>query len=685
MAKKEANDEPRPVTFNIPKERLGDPKAYVEAAALVLNAVGAGALESTDAKREMELLRETCSAWTGIELSEITQNQSDPLVRLQSIMESGEEELLKVEKAYQQIDDLKLPPDVKKKYSDLIRRVIRLQREARDCPMKLMAYVGRDDDPERAGEPFLFSGCHAEMFDGWNSVETKHSLEMAPPGHGKSTCLRYQIAWEIGDNPTRRHLYITDEKGKAEQTGLTLFKIIASRRYRSVFPEIRLLSRQDKATQSGIRWSVSRSNTFARDTTFFGAAIGSLIQGNRFDRIWGDDFCSPEVRQSPTKRNWTNQQWNTVVEPRLADETGRIRVICTPWHPDDTAGRIIQRQKEGNAPTWTVKILSIEDDEYGMAIPIWNKFSVDYFEDKKARNPTDYDLLYRLRSTVHAKRSIRNVRFYNSQINSPRTSEADKRLLEAMKIGDKTLSVDPSASSNEQSSDTGIIEGVLAKNPYGSEYAFITDCWIFHDPPGAVRDWIIERIVSEFQAGVPYKNLVIEAQGGIKGMVSLWVVTITEELQKRNCPVPNIVTPGTRVGGTRQNRGKLARLVECAGYLEGGIVRFAGRRIFDRVKNNDILQTIPGSNIDKLTSNILSFDGTNCSDAVDAVTQWILHFRSRMANPNTPLPTRKKMEKQTDVLTSLLAQQMERMKRIAQQRCGVRSEEQEFLKGRMVC
>ena len=132
----------------------------------------------------------------------------------------------------------------------------------------------------------------------------------------------------------------------------------------------------------------------------------------------------------------------------------------------------------------------------------------------------------------------------------------------------------------------------------------------------------------------------------MKGMVHLWAVDIPEALFKRGCQaIPDIITPGTRVGNAVHDRNKLKRLGECSGYLATGRVRFAGRRMWNRKDKGEKqpCDKIPASRIAILCDHILNFDGTNNSDAVDSVSQFILFYADRLKSRADTEPVKVKV------------------------------------------
>jgi hypothetical protein len=449
--------------------------------------------------------------------------------------------------------------------------------------------------------------------------------------------MRYRIAWEIGKNPSLRHGYVTDQNKKAATAGQAVKRIIKNERYRAVFPNIRILTRHDDMADTNTMFTVSRVNLLARDATFFAFAIHSLIQGYRFDRLWGDDMCSPQVQRETTTRNRANSDWENVIIKRLDKPAlAKIHIICTPWHSDDVAGRIVRQSVMGELRNWRIEIdcYRIKDDPItGLAIPIWEKkHNTEWLENEKLTRPIGYDLLYRLQTNAERRPTLRRVCYYNSQRNSQMLTPLDEKILRAMDIGEWQLSIDPTATANDQSSDCGIIEGVITEGGH----ALINDAWLLHKGPVEIQEWIIERILAREYADSPYKLVIIESQGGTAGIAPLWINAITIKLKEKGCTaIPNFVTPTVRVGGRTQPRGKMLRLVDCSGYVENGFVRFAGRRMANKfLKSGSNIEAIPGSKIEMLCKHLLEFDGTNCPDWIDAFTQFVLYNQYRIKNTN---------------------------------------------------
>jgi len=674
--------EPEPTPDLIPAERRTDPTAYVEAAHRALNDLNAEKISGATYTRLNKGIIDACLANTGVSYEDAARVGQDRIASFIGIMEHSAAELEQVQAAFEKADDDRITEGLKKKWRILIQRTIRLQREARADPAKFMLYVGRDDDKEHAGEVFDLAACHLRYFSIWNDDTFPHSLTEAAVGHGKSTCLRYQAAWEVCDSPELRCLFITEDKIKASSTVMVLKAIIRSRRCRAVFPTIRVLSRTDKAKDSDLMFTVARLNVLARDATFFGAGIFSNIQGNRYDRIFGDDVCPEKVRDHPAERNRVNRKWFSVVEGRVADTYARIRLICTPWHPDDVAGITVRDVQNDRLKTWRVEIdrFRIKDDAEGKAVPIWKKWTVDYFEEQKIRAGINYDFRYRLLCHSNRARIIRQLHYY------PHKGRVAKNLTSG---GEKWLSLDPAGTGGKQSSDTGIVECVI----YSNGYAFIPDCWFLHCPIGEVVDWVVDRVVHAGKAGQPYHGLHWEVQGGVKVFYSMLLSELRGRLKEKDYQHPlTIIDTGTRVGGASQNRGKTMRLKACSGYLDYGRVKFAGiavKKPPDRYHKTAriVYEARRGSNIAKLADYILNFDGTRGTDAVDALTQWILYNQGRIKairerSRNAPAPAKSGDGKQVSMLAHLMREQLTKMFEATDDGDEAADEEFAFIAGR---
>ena len=622
----------------------GSPAEYVRISRDILNGLLSGEIKSGDADRMQKQIVQACLQNTGLTLEQAGLSRVDPIERLlaqDSIFNIGEAEIDLVSKSIRRIDDLRVSDAKKKTWIDLLSRLKELQREAKADPAKFWVYVGRDSEDNSV---FQMEWFHVRYFDIW--AGSRNALVMAPPGHGKSTCMRGFMAWMIGTRPNTRMLFITDETKKASQEVRTMRSVVGSKRLLALFPEVRVLGRTDNKEDSAQQFTVSRENILSKDPTFAGYSIQSRINGQGYDMIVGDDFSPPEGREQAYIRKFVTDTWFSVVQERLRPSGLRqAKLVCTPWHQDDAANTIARHAREGRLKDWTVAIkeFAIKDDEQGLAIPLWPKVcDREQLEQKKATMaPGLYGCNYRLKVIENQRMILTKVHFYPSETEGANyDSDKDDHFLRSIDAAERWLSIDPSASSGSASSDTGVVEYAITAHGF----VFLTNCWFHHLGPVQMREWVEDRIANApnpngtTAANPGYTGIQIEAQGGMKGMVSLWVGDIRQNLSERGYAKADdliIQETGTRMtDGARQNRSKLQRLSDVASYFQNGWIRMAGRRTTNHTTGERYFEAIPNSSIERLANAMKTFTGTESADGVDAASQWPIVNRQRMTDPN---------------------------------------------------
>jgi len=634
-------------------------EGYLDKLIAIVNDMLAGDTQSLDAQRKLETIKRGCLMLTGEQLGDVADRWTDPIRRFRGPLQTPGEELTVLRKAYWALPG----PTFKERtrWDKIIETVRQLQWAARHDPAKFMAYVFRDADPSHANEVLELEWFHVSWFGVWLDPNKPNSLIMAPPGHGKSFCICAMDIFEAANKPELRFLVLYD---KADKTGKEIMRIegiMQSDLFRAVFPKIRIMDRSGKRMVEGAHGKKKRKATrrhaltqyaftigrvndlFSREATFEGAGVLSNINGDGFDRIRADDFSPPQCREEPYQRIRYHNRFTNVVEERLRDAAdSRIRVIHTPWHPDDAPGQIRKAVKKGQLPTWRSQVepYAIKDDEHGKAIPLWEaKKDSAALEERKFRSSLSYDCCYRLQATDQGRRALEKVMWYNS-VDNDLANDSDRALWDDLAEAHRTLSIDPAASDERTASDTGAVDGRITLPGYG----FVPHVWLLHFRPMQLLEWIVKQIIHAWKnEKQPYDEILIEAQGGIKGMTSLFEDWLPKEFEKLEMPQalwPSILTPGTRIGqGNRgQNRGKMRRLREAAPYLERGCVRLAGRR--ERGPGGVIygLAPIPGSPMATLATLLKEFDGTTPFDGGDALDQWILKNKDRLQDPNAIKP-----------------------------------------------
>jgi hypothetical protein len=632
-------------------------ESYLEKLIDILNDMLTGETNSLEAQRKLETIRHGCLMLTGEELGDVADRWTNPIRRFRGPLQTPETELNELRKAYYALTGP--TPQERTRWDEIIRATKNLQWQARHDPAKFMAYVFRDADPSRAGEVLDLQWFHVSWFGVWLDPTKPNSLVMAPPGHGKSFCVCAMDIWEVGRKPELRVLVLYDKgDSKVAKEISRIEGIMQSDLFRAVFPEIRILDRSGKiegelashakSKRSGRRHSktqhaftVGRKNdVFSREATFEGAGVLSNINGDGFDRVRGDDFSPPQCREEPFNRKRYAERFTSVVEERLRDpRDSRIRVIHTPWHPEDAPGRIRKGVAQGKLPGWRCQIepYAIRDDAKGKAISIWPaKITTEHLENRKFRLGANYDCSFRLQASDVSRRALSKLMYYNA-IDDENTMDADRLIWQAMSEGQRTLSIDPAASDERNACDTGVIDGRITLAGQG----YVPSVWMLHLSSPKLLEWIVEELMRAWQVDkLPYDEILLESQGGVKGMVDLYEDWLPKEWDRIGFPQalwPSIVKPGTRVGqGDRgNNRGKMKRLREASAYLVRGAVRLAGTRQVSIVggKPMNICVALGGTPMATFSGMLKEFDGTTKADAIDALCQWILFNKNRFVDP----------------------------------------------------
>jgi len=623
----------------IPAERLTDARFYLEQLAETTRQMRAGLMDVLEATRRRKYWSDLFEDVNGVALKDASQRLRSPIERLSDlgILEQQEAELNELDAAIRVIPGLDVVK--KKRWISLIERTKAIQRLARSCAIAMWVYVGRDSE---SGDIFHMEEIQSRFFSVWNNVDYPHSLTMAPPGHSKTTCMRGQIIYDLANDPSLRILILYDTDDKAKKEIGVLKSVMRTSFFRALYPEIRVLSRADDAEDSRRRFTVLRPNTGSREPSIEGAAITSQINGNGYDYIYVDDPCPAVAAQQPSIRELIIFKWNNEVEERLRNPArARIRMVCTPWHELDLAGHIQRQIREGAREGWLVAIdqFRIKDDADGKPISLWpQRFNSRYYAMKRLRlTPNEYARLYMLICRADEERLVSRLHFYPADEDDPmwdrihpETAEAHRSRLEVIRKSENWLSVDPSATSGRSSTETAVTQIALT----AQGYAFVVDAWFFPGNPVEMQEWIVQRIAN---GGI--HRLLLEAQGGMKGMVVLWREYITRRLRELSANwTGSIIEVRTQGRGGGQNIGKRQRLTNVAAYLQRGFLRFPGR--MQDNANFDRTDYVCSSRdrIQKLCSQILNFPA-GATDGVDTITQFLIYNESRLAREGEYMAT----------------------------------------------
>lgn len=245
------------------------------------------------------------------------------------------------------------------------------------------------------------------------SGETRRAMVHFPPQHGKSELASKRFpAWVLGRNPNETIIAASYGGELAKDNSREVKRIMAADKYRELFPNVRPAGLQDQDLPSSLtRWQAVVDTARGPEPagTYACSGVGGVITGRGGTLLILDDpIKNQEQADSEAYREHAWTWWQTVFLTRARGDETRILVICTRWHEDDVAARILEQgRKEGVA--WDVLSLPAvldeephELDPRGQGDPLWpQQFSAAHLEEtRKSIETRRWESLYQQRPTA---------------------------------------------------------------------------------------------------------------------------------------------------------------------------------------------------------------------------------------------------------------------------------------------
>ena len=168
-------------------------------------------------------------------------------------------------------------------------------------------------------------------------------MVFAPPQHGKSQLASVQFpAYWLGKRPNDPVIISSYGARLATTHSYHARNTVASSEFQAIFPNVKV--RNDSSAQDF--WQIEHPYR----GRVMSAGVGGAITG--FGALLGivdDPFENWEQAQSATYREKVWDWYRSTFRTRLW-EGGSIVLVCTRWHEDDLAGRLLRSQQE----KWTV-------------------------------------------------------------------------------------------------------------------------------------------------------------------------------------------------------------------------------------------------------------------------------------------------------------------------------------------
>lgn len=167
---------------------------------------------------------------------------------------------------------------------------------------------------------------------------------MMPPRHGKSElCSRNFPAWMLGIHPDCQIILTSYGADLAVKNSRAVRDIVEGEYFKALFGRLSVnksapveLSSDSRSAQS---WSLARPHV----GSVTAAGVGGGITGLGADLLVIDDpFKNREEAESESRRELVDDWYKSSARTRLSP-WGAVIVFHTRWHPDDQAGRLMNR------------------------------------------------------------------------------------------------------------------------------------------------------------------------------------------------------------------------------------------------------------------------------------------------------------------------------------------------------
>lgn len=196
----------------------------------------------------------------------------------------------------------------------------------------------------------------ARYIESGGKAGIRRLMVFIPPRHGKSmTVARLFPAWFLGRNPDCRIILTGYGLSLVNRHSRFTRNLIRSPRYREVFPTVRI-ARDDPDRGS---WNIAQHEGGLDAVGIRGAVTGKGAHLLIID----DPVKNRQQVETLDQRESLWEAYQHDLYTRL-EPNGAIVLIMTRWHPDDLAGRLLQREPDA----WTViRLPAIAEDNESAA------------------------------------------------------------------------------------------------------------------------------------------------------------------------------------------------------------------------------------------------------------------------------------------------------------------------------
>ncbi len=246
--------------------------------------------------------------------------------------------------------------------------------------------------PDRESHFFTIA---RELVKCFKLEETKVMVNV-PPGLGKSTILKYFIAWSYAHYPDCNFLYISFSHSLASQHTYDVRAIMSLKEYKYIFQDT-VISRDASAKDNLITTAGGKIKAFGAKGSITGHDAGIP----HVDRFSGaniiDDIHKPSEIHSELQREKVERQYYETIQPRARSVKVPTFVLGQRLHTDDLYGKL-ERGEDGYK--WkVVKIKALSDSQTSIYPEIYpvskllieKEYNNYYFNSQLQQDPASAD------------------------------------------------------------------------------------------------------------------------------------------------------------------------------------------------------------------------------------------------------------------------------------------------------
>jgi len=533
-------------------------------------------------------------------------------------------------------------------------------------PIRYMLYTTRSELMSETGElmildtpPHLLMACMimkiAEAHAGSNDIDG--ALIIIPPRHGKTLLLMSDTALDINENPHLNNAIIHN----SSKLAVLRYKLVkdhflietdVGKRRAALFPEITIDPRIDNDEKFFVLVNGKRKN-INQEGNLSPWGVHSKGTGVTFHKIKFDDPSDEKEQSESGTRERTNKAIINTWLRRLTGKFAFFTEICTRWHPDDFAGKLIDLIKSGDKNMAYYSLVCGGPDEDFE--PIWPEAGYDskYLASAYASmTASDYACIFRNDPDTEESRRISRLYFYDYEqwLNPQNRNAKWERFLNSPETT-FYQSTDPSGTAHATSNLAGVTLSAFGmleiKQPDGTwkeqpKLVFLE----FWSLPASQHK--IAKIISTTYHDLKIKfpntpqRIIVETTGGYHATAD--ELTLTWKIPKEE-----VIRRSPGIGT------KIARLMKYAAFIEAADILFPGKFIIDE-RSERVLRL--DSNWQEVSSQILRAGTTkefNMGDCIRQQLAEVSHHLYKLKGEKDPESiTAKKINKRRDFIESVI-------------------------------